>query len=188
MPQCTARTLTRGVYNGRMNTTDQQLDEVTRQLKATFGKFENEFNRQIDPALSHNNKLGGWARTGPIELRTSPGSGKTKHAIDFVNRLADKGLYAAYFVLSHTIAKDMKQKSEGEMAHWGHWKAHRKVCNKAASTYHLQEKGYQVSFSCDCKWREQFRTDRPSIMPMDYEPLRISWRLGKLSPCQRRDG
>jgi hypothetical protein len=150
------------VYNAQA-----QLDEVAAQLEALFVRYETEFDRQRDEKSGYVNRLSGWIGTNPILLKTTPGSGKTTKAVEFVNRLAEKGIYAAYFSLSHSIIDDMFDKY-ADMATWGHWEGHSKKCPEAAKNHQLQELGYTVDTKCDCDWADQFRTDRPAIMPVEY--------------------
>lgn len=150
------------VYNAQA-----QLEEVAAQLEAIFGRYETEFDRQKDEKSGHMNRLGGWIRTNPILLKTTPGSGKTTKAVEFVNRLAAKGIYAAYFSLSHSIIDDMFDKNEG-MADWGHWKRHGTFWDEAANNRQLQELGYTIKINCSCEWAAQFRANRPTIMPVEY--------------------
>ena len=99
-----------------------------------------------------------------LVTQTPPGSGKTHIAAEEANRLFEEHKLATLIlVLSHDVA-DAVPLRRG----WAHWQGHARMCQAAREAAGYRNKGYDLEFWCDCDYSERFKSDRPTVAPLDY--------------------
>lgn len=153
----------------------ESLEEIGKALESSLNDL---FKTAIDistPPEARKYNLLDWLKPGVLPvLKMPPGSGKTHIATQLVNKMfKEHGLPSIYFVLQH----DVERAVEGRET-WNHWYGHSQICDKAKEKEFYAVKGYNVSISCDCKYKEQFRIDVPTIAPIEYifcDDLSVIW-------------
>lgn len=99
-------------------------------------------------------------------IKTSPGSGKSRDASEFVTQAwqqgGEKGLY---LMLSHQAIEERQGKidQDGSGAIWEHWRPHDDTCERKRQN----EKGYRRVGECTCK-RGNLKASGPTLAPIDY--------------------
>jgi len=142
----------------------RSIEEVNQAVRASL---ETTFKAVADNWLPKKGRLDLWRSYPSPILQMPPGSGKTHHATALVNDLYDKhGIPTLYLVLEHERGTAVKGRES-----WTHWYGHgdkRWNCDKAKEHSLYRSKGYNPLNECDCSWSDQFKTDRPTIAPLNY--------------------
>ena len=137
------------------------LEQASAALRHTLNEAYRKAAESWLPAQGRHD-LWNLRRLDDPLLTQPPGLGKSFIAKEVAEHyFREKGIPTLYFVLEHDRAE--------EMTGWAHWEGHgRWSCPEYLRGAADREKGYWVPFECSCGYRAQFKTDLPTVAPLEH--------------------
>lgn len=137
------------------------LEEASAALRETL---EQAYRKVAESWLPAKGRHDLWNLSGlddPLLIQP-PGVGKSFVAREVAERyFRERGIPTLYFVLEHDRAD--------EMTGWAHWQGHGRLnCPEYARGAADRGKGYWMPFHCSCGYRSQFKTDEPTVAPLEH--------------------